>query len=88
MIYLALRNRRWLIPYAATLTIAGLIPFLWLQKITNGYFFIDTVRLAGISYDVFQIPPILILHAGPVFFSFALLCSLRGSDLEMGHGSD
>jgi len=79
MIYLALRNRRWLIPYAATLTIAGLIPFLWLQKITNGYFFIDTVRLAGISYDVFQIPPILILHAGPVFLfiCIALLTSWK-----------
>jgi hypothetical protein len=79
MIYLALRNRRWLIPYAATLAVAGLIPFLWLQRITSGYFFFDTVRLANISYSVLQIPLILISHAGPVFLfiGVALLISWK-----------
>jgi hypothetical protein len=79
IIYLALRNRRWLIPYAATLSVAGLIPFLWLQWITSGNFFVDTVRLAGISYNAFQIPLILISHAGPVFLfiGVALLTSWK-----------
>jgi hypothetical protein len=79
MIYLAFRNRRWLLPYGATLAAAGLIPFLWLQKITGGYFFFDTVRLASLAYNVFQIPQIFIHHAGPVivFVGLALLMSWK-----------
>ena len=78
-IYLALRNRRWLIPYSATIAVAGLVPFLWLQKITGGYFFLDTVRLADLSYSVFQIPQIFIHHAGPVliFMGLAFLASWK-----------
>ena len=72
--YLAFQNRRWLLYYLATLSVAGLIPFLWLQSITGGHFFLDTVQLANMSYSIYQIPLILIHHAGPVFcfIGFAL----------------
>ncbi len=72
MIYLALRNRRWLLPYAATLAAAGLIPFLWLQKMTGGYFFFNAVQLAKLNYDIFQIPLIFIHHAGPILILICL----------------
>jgi hypothetical protein len=79
MVYLAFKNRRRLIPYAATLATAGLLPFLWLQKTTNGYFFYDTVRLADLSYSALQILPIFLHHAGPIllFLSLAVLISWR-----------
>jgi hypothetical protein len=72
MIYLAFRNRQWLIPYAATLAAAGLIPFLWLQKATGGYFFFNAVQLAKLNYDIFQIPLIFIHHAGPILILICL----------------
>jgi hypothetical protein len=79
MIYLAFRDRRRLLPYAATLAAAGLIPFLWLQKITDGYFLFDTVRLADLSYSVLRIPQIFIHHAGPLlpFLCLALAASWK-----------
>jgi hypothetical protein len=78
-IYLALRNGRWLIPYAAVFAAACLIPFLWLQDITDGNFFMDTIRLANLSYSVHQIPQIFIHHAGPVllFICLAVFLSLK-----------
>ncbi len=73
-VYLVFRNRRWLVPYLAVLCLGGLIPFLWLQRITGGYFFLDTVRLANLSYDALQILPVFIHHAGPalIFIGLAL----------------
>jgi hypothetical protein len=78
-IYLAIRNRRWLFRYVAVVAAAGLIPFLWLQKITGGAFFLDTVQLANLSYNVLQIPLIFIHHAGPLllFVCLALLLSWK-----------
>ncbi len=78
-IYLVIRNRRWLIPYVAMLATAGILPFLWLQKASNGYFFFNTIQLAKLSYDAFQIPQIFIHHAGPafIFICFALLTSWK-----------
>jgi len=78
--FLVLRNRRWLVPYVAAIAAASLIPFLWLQKATGGHFFLNTVRLANLSYDVFQIPQIFLHHAGPIlpFIGLALvLCWKR-----------
>jgi hypothetical protein len=79
LLYLAFKNRRWLLPYFAALAVAGLIPFLWLQKITDGYFFFNTVQLARLSYDILQIPLIFMHHAGPIlpFIGLALLISWR-----------
>ena len=37
-VYLVFRNRRWLLPYVSVLCLGGLIPFLWLQRITGGSF--------------------------------------------------
>ena len=72
--YLAFRNRRWLLPYLTTLAVAGIIPLLWLQHITDGNFFLNTVRDANLAYSVLQIPLILIHHAGPllIFIGIAL----------------
>jgi hypothetical protein len=78
-VYLAIRNRRWLFPYVAVVAAAGMSPFLWLQKITGGYFFLDTIRLANLSYNLSQIPQIFIHHAGPglLFICLALLLALK-----------
>jgi hypothetical protein len=75
-IYLAIRNRRWLLPYLATFALAGLIPFLWLQGITNGYFFRDIVRLAILTYNAFIIPFIFLHHAGPVLVFICLALTI------------
>lgn len=79
MLYLVFRNRRLLVPYAATLAAAGLIPFLWLQKITDGRFFLNVFRFADLDYSVLQIPGIFLHHAGPLlpFIGFALWTSWR-----------
>ena len=76
-VYLAFRNRRWLLPYVSTLTVAGVLPFLWLQKISGGYFFYDTVYLARLPYEILQVPPVFLHHAGPllIFMVAALLAS-------------
>lgn len=73
-VYLVFRNRRWLLPYVSVLCLGGLIPFVWLQRITGGHFFLDTVRLANLAYDPLQILPIFIHHAGPamIFIGLAL----------------
>lgn len=84
LLYLALRNRRWLIPYAATLAAAGLIPFLWLQKTTDAYFFLNTVQLARLSYDIFQIPLIFMHHAGPVLVFIGLAVFILSRRLKNG----
>jgi Dolichyl-phosphate-mannose-protein mannosyltransferase len=75
-VFLAFRNRRWLLPYAATGTIAALIPLLWLQKATGGLFLYDTVRLAGIAFDVRQIPPVFAHFAGPLLLFLGLALHL------------
>ena len=77
--YLAFRNRRWLIPYAAAGGMACLIPLVWLQRTTHGLFLFDIVRLTKLSYSGQTIPLILIHHAGPIslFIALALLASWR-----------
>ncbi len=77
--YLAFRNRRWLIPYAAVGGIAGLVPLVWLQKTTHGLFLFDIVHLTKLTYSLQTIPLILIHHAGPIFLfiGLALLASWR-----------
>jgi len=79
IVYLALRNRRWLLPYTATLAVAGAVPFFWLQQVTGGNFFLNTVRLANLSYHPWQIPLIFMHHAGPVsiFIFLALMLSAK-----------
>ncbi len=84
LLFLALKKRRWLIPYALTLTTAGLIPFLWLQKISDGFFFINTVKLAQLSYNVFQIPLIFMHHAGPVLPFIGLAVAISWGRLRKG----
>jgi hypothetical protein len=74
--YLAFRNRRWLFPYLSVLAIGGLIPFLWLQKITHGWFFIDIVRLAKLGYNAWDIAPVFISHAGPMVIFIGIAVSL------------
>jgi hypothetical protein len=71
ILFLAFRNRRWLLPYLATIAIAGLVPFFWLQRVTHGDFFLNTFSDANLAYNVWQIPLILIHHAGPVFIFLA-----------------
>ena len=71
-IYLLLRHRRWLLPYAITILLAGLLPFFWLQRITNGYFWRHIVELNALSYNPLDIAPILIHHAGPIFLFIGL----------------
>jgi hypothetical protein len=77
--YLFLRNRRWLIPYLATLSIAGLVPLLLLQRFTGGLFLFDTVQLARLAYNIYFIPLIFLHYAGPIllFIGLALMISWR-----------
>ncbi len=74
-LYLALRNRRWLLPYAATGIVAALIPFFWLQRVTDGNLLFDTVNLARLAYSVPDIPLVFLHHAGPIclFLGVALV---------------
>lgn len=76
VIYLALRNRRWLIPYVSVMAAGIFIPFLLLQKSTGGLFYIDTVQLACLSYDVWSIPQIFIHHAGPILIFIGFSCAI------------
>ena len=71
-VYLALRNRRWFLPYAATGFFASLIPLIWLQWISEGNFLLDTVHLAKLEYNILTIPLIFIHHAGPIFLFIGL----------------
>ncbi len=82
MCYLAFRNRRWLMPYAATLVIAAGIPFLLLQKLTHGYFFFNTVQLARLSYNLFQIPQVFLHHAGPLLIFLGLAVAMAWKRLR------
>jgi len=72
--YLALHNRRWLLSYGATGTLAGLIPLWWLQRTTGGNFVFDTIQLSRLTYSVLQIPETFLHHAGPIlpFLGLAL----------------
>jgi hypothetical protein len=74
-VYLAVRDRRRLLPYVATGTVTGLIPLLWLQQATGGDFLLDTVQLARLAYHVAAIPLIFLHHAGPVFLFLGLAMS-------------
>jgi len=87
VLYLAVRNRKWLLPYISVLAIGGLIPFLLLQNITDGYFYSNIVTLARLSYNALDILPIFIHHAGPVFIFIGMALSLlwkrfRNRELE------
>jgi hypothetical protein len=86
IVYLAFRNRRWLFPYVSMLALGGLLPFLWLQKATDGCFFLNTVRLAQLSYNARQIAPIFLHHAGPLLLFIGLALSLSWRRLKKGAG--
>jgi hypothetical protein len=73
-VYLAICNRRWLLPYLAVMSMGILVPFLWLQKITGGHFFLDAVQLARLSYRTIQIPQVFIHHAGPAIIFICIAC--------------
>jgi hypothetical protein len=75
-LYLAIRNRRWFFPYISIALLLGLLPFLWLQKISGGLFFFDTVELAKLEYDPWTIPQIFIHHAGPIFLFIGIAVSI------------
>jgi hypothetical protein len=70
--YLIRRDRGRLPVYLATLAIAGLIPFFWLQWKTAGYFWRQTVTLNALSYQVTDLPLVLLHHAGPFFLALGL----------------
>ena len=76
VLYLVIRNRKWILPYISVHVIAGLIPFLWLQKITDGYFYSNIITYAGnLSYNALTILPVFIHHAGPVFIFIGIAIS-------------
>ncbi|NLT66140.1 MAG: glycosyltransferase family 39 protein [Acidobacteria bacterium] len=78
-LFLLLRNRRWFIPYCSVMAVSCLIPLLWLQKISDGYFFFDAVELAKLAYNPLLIPQVFMHHAGPilVFLCIALVSTWR-----------
>ena len=87
ILYLALRNRKWLAPYISVLAIGGLIPFLWLQKITDGNFYYNSIALAKLSYNALAVPGIFMHHAGPLFIFIGIALSflfkrLKNRNLE------
>ena len=71
VLYLAVRNRRWLLPYITVTATAGLIPMIWLQHATNGYFLFDVLRLAELSFDPWKIADIFIGWLLPIIFFLA-----------------
>ena len=75
ILYLAVRNRRWLLPYAAVGTIACLTPMIWLQHATNGYFLFDVFRLAELSFHPWKIGDVFIGWILPIvfFLAFAMM---------------
>jgi hypothetical protein len=77
--YLALRKRRWLLPYAVIGGMACLIPLWWLQRATHGLFLLDTIRMARLTYHPRMIPLIFMHHAGPLilFIGIAMAASWR-----------
>ncbi len=78
-VYLAFRNRRWLLSYASIGIVAGLVPLVWLHRSTHGLFLLDTVQLARLAYNIPLIPLIFIHHAGPIcpFIGLALFEAWR-----------
>ncbi len=82
--YLALRKREWLPSYLATAAVAGILPLLWLQAVSRGNFFYDTVQLAKLAYSVLQIVPIFLHHAGPLFLFMALAVAVSWRRLKAG----
>jgi hypothetical protein len=74
--YLTFRNRRWLFPYLSVLAIGSFLPFLWLQRITHGFFYINIVRLAKLGYNGWDIVPVFISHAGPMVIFIGIALSL------------
>jgi len=72
VVYLALRDRRRLLPYVATLALAGTIPLVWLQWVTDGYFLRHTITLNALSYRLVDIPLVVLHYAGPVFLFIGL----------------
>jgi len=84
VIYLALRDRRRLIPYLAALAVTGVLPLLWLQKLTDGYFLYDTVQLARIAYSVLQIVPVFLHHGGPLLVFMIAAAHLSGQRFRAG----
>jgi hypothetical protein len=71
-LWLLLRDRRWLIPYVAVLLVCGLPPAWWLQKATGGLFWLNIVTMNRLGYHLFQIVPVMIHHAGPLFLLLGL----------------
>jgi hypothetical protein len=67
VVYLALRERRRLLPYGATLVLAGTIALVWLQWLTDGNFLRHTVMLNALSYHIIDIPLVVLHYAGPIF---------------------
>lgn len=70
--YLAYRDRARLWPYAVAFAAAALIPYVVLEYMTGGWFRRHTIELNVLSYDVQDIPLVLLHHAGPLFFVIAL----------------
>jgi len=64
--WLALRDKRRLAVFAATFLALALSSFATLQWLTNGEFFINAVSTNLLTYDVTDIPLILIHWAGPL----------------------
>ncbi len=66
VLYLALRNRRWLLPYIVVGGVGGLIPLLCLQYETGGYFLFNVLNLADLPYSVDKIYDVLLQWVAPI----------------------
>jgi hypothetical protein len=75
MAYLAFKNRRWLLAYISVFVVGALIPFLILQTVTQGKFWLDAITLAGLEYRAPMIPLIFLHHAGPILIFLVIACA-------------
>ena len=73
VLYLALKNRRWLLPYIVVGGICGLIPFLWLQYETGGDFLYNVFKLAHLPYYLEKIAVILRLWVAEIILFIILV---------------
>jgi len=76
LLWLLWRDRSRLPYYAGALALFGLAPLPWLQATTQGAFLDCVVGMNLLIYNIWQIPSVLIEHAG-IFFLFIGLALYR-----------
>ncbi|MBN2241348.1 MAG: glycosyltransferase family 39 protein [Acidobacteria bacterium] len=84
LIWLLAKKRSWFLPYLGILTAAGLAPLVWLQVSTGGDFWMSAVTLSRLSFDVLNVLPVILHHAGPLFLFLGLALAVTARRFRSG----